>query len=209
MNLFHNEAPQHVLPYDGEAIYYGKILSRADVGNHLNFLLNDILWKNDEAVIFGKHIITKRKMAWYGDVAFAYTYSKVTREALLWTPQLLVLKDLVEKTSGNRYNSCLLNLYHDGDEGMAWHSDDEKTIKKNSAIASLTFGAERKFSFKHKVSKHTASVTLENGSLLVMQGSTQTNWLHQLPKTTKVAGLRINLTFRSMVVGKTADGFKS
>jgi len=92
-----------------------------------------------------------------------------------------------------------LNLYHDGDEGMAWHSDDEKTLAKNAAIASFSFGAERKFSFKHKHTKETVSLVLENGSLLVMKGATQTNWLHRLPPTKKIQEPRVNLTFRTIV----------
>jgi alkylated DNA repair dioxygenase AlkB len=109
------------------------------------------------------------------------------------------LKALVEEQTGEQFNSCLLNLYHNGNEGMTWHSDGEKELKKNGAIASLSFGAERKFSFKHKVTKQTVSVMLEHGSLLVMKGTTQTFWLHRLPPTTKVNTPRVNLTFRYMV----------
>lgn len=106
---------------------------------------------------------------------------------------------MVEKTSGVSFNSCLLNLYHNGEEGMAWHSDDERSLGKNTTIASLSFGAERKFCFKHKITKTTVSIMLGNGSLLVMKGATQTNWLHSLPKTKKVSSPRINLTFRNIV----------
>jgi alkylated DNA repair dioxygenase AlkB len=105
----------------------------------------------------------------------------------------------VEGKTGGTYNSCLLNLYHNGDEGMAWHSDDEKTLGENSAIASFSFGAERKFSFKHKQTKETVSMMLEHGSLLVMKGTTQTHWLHCLPKSKRITTPRVNLTFRTMV----------
>jgi alkylated DNA repair dioxygenase AlkB len=105
----------------------------------------------------------------------------------------------VEEYAEIKFNSCLLNLYHDGNEGMGWHSDDEKSIEKNSTIASLSFGAERKFSFKHKQTKQTISLVLEHGSLLMMKDATQTNWLHSLPKSEKVIGSRINLTFRKMI----------
>lgn len=189
----------NLLPYDGEVLYYGKIIAADRLNYYLQRLSEDISWKNDEAVIFGKHIITKRKVAWYGDAEYAYTYSNVTKQALLWTADLLVLKQLVEELSGTRFNSCLLNLYHDGDEGMAWHSDDEKSLGKNTTIASLSFGAERKFAFKHKTAKQSLSLVLENGSLLVMKGATQTHWLHRLPKTAKVTRPRINLTFRTIV----------
>ena len=106
---------------------------------------------------------------------------------------------MVEKETGETFNSCLLNLYHSGDEGMAWHSDGEKDLKKNGAIGSLSFGAERKFSFKHKETKETVSIQLEHGSLLVMKGATQTNWLHRLPPTKRINQPRINLTFRTIV----------
>jgi alkylated DNA repair dioxygenase AlkB len=150
-------------------------------------------------VIFGKHIVTKRKVAWYGDKNYDYTYSNTTKEALLWTDELIELKTLTEKLTGATYNSCLLNLYHNGNEGMAWHSDGEKMLAKNGSIASLSFGAERKFSFKHKVNKQTHSLILEHGSLLEMKGETQTNWLHRLPPTKTTQKPRVNLTFRTIV----------
>lgn len=116
-----------------------------------------------------------------------------------WTRELVNLKQIVEKLSNTRYNSCLLNLYHDGNEGIGWHSDDEKSIEDNSSIASVSFGAERKFSFKHKQSKKIISVLLEHGSLLLMKDTTQKNWLHSIPKSRKITLSRINLTFRRMV----------
>ncbi len=156
-------------------------------------------WKNDEAHIFGKHIITKRKVAWYGQQQFSYTYSHATKTALPFTRALLDLKKLVEEKTQATYNSCLANLYHNGSEGMAWHSDGEKDLKENGAIASLTLGAERKFAFKHKTTKETVAMTLEHGSLLVMKGVTQKHWLHRLPPTTKIHTPRVNLTFRTIV----------
>ena len=108
------------------------------------------------------------------------------------------LKKIAEQKTGVKYNSCLLNLYHTGDEAMAWHSDDEKELLKNGCIASFSFGAERKFMFKHKKNGHTISLNLENGSLLTMKDETQSFWLHRLTKTTKVNTPRVNLTFRIM-----------
>ena len=189
----------NLLPGDGIVHYYGKMMTSEESGAMAEALLNRIEWRNDEAVIYGKRIITKRKVAWYGDQPFSYTYSKTTKTALPWTPELLILKNLAEKHSGETYNSCLLNLYHDGSEGMAWHSDGEKDLRKNGAIASLSFGAERKFCFKHKHSGEKIDVFLEAGSLLVMKGETQTHWLHRLPPSTKIHQPRINLTFRTIV----------
>lgn len=192
-----------MLPYDGETLYYGPILNAAASHKYFEKLLESIAWENDQAIIFGKKIITKRKVAWYGEKAFPYRYSKVTKVALPWTKELLELKNLVEEKSGENYNSCLLNLYHSGEEGMAWHSDGEIDLKKNGAIASVSFGAERSFSFKHKTSKQNVQIFLEKGSLLVMKGTTQSHWLHRLAPTKKVKGARINLTFRTIVTSET------
>ncbi len=198
MDLFNDSKTSNLLPYGGTVNYYGKILNKLEADNYYLYLLNNIEWRNDEAVIFGKHIITSRKVAWYGDEEYEYTYSNITKKALPWTSELKALKKLAEELSGATFNSCLLNLYHNGDEGMAWHSDDEKKLKKNAAIASLSFGAERNFSFKHKKSKVRVSLILEHGSLLIMKDETQINWMHRLPPTTKVTRPRINLTFRSI-----------
>lgn len=199
MELFKRDPTQNLLPYEGEVNYYGRVLSQAQADYFLHELLHHITWRNDEAVIFGRHIITRRKVAWYGDKEFSYTYSNITRQALAWTEDLRKLKAIVEELTGTIFNSCLLNLYHNGDEGMAWHSDDEKSLGKDSTIASFSFGEERRFSFRHKKSKETISLPLEHGSLLVMKGTTQTNWLHSLPKSKKITGPRINLTFRTML----------
>lgn len=198
MDLFESIAgePHNLLPKNGIVNYYGILMSASDSDYYLERLLNNIKWKNDEVITFGKKIITKRKIAWYGDKPFSYTYSNTTKQALPWTDELLELKSLVEKKSGERFNSCLLNLYHNGSEGMAWHSDSEKELKKNGAIASLSFGAERKFSFKHRETKETVSLILQHGSLLIMKDETQEHWLHCLPKTTKIHLPRVNLTFR-------------
>lgn len=199
--MFTEDFPINILPKDGVTEYYGKVLDDAEAMHYYRELMRTIAWRNDEAVIFGKHFITKRKVAWYGDRDFSYTYSNTTKEALPWTPELMQLKELVERITGTEYNSCLLNLYHDGSEGMAWHSDDEKSLGKDTSIASLSFGAERKFSMKHRATKETISIMLESGSLLVMKDETQSHWLHCLPKTTRVQTPRINLTFRTMVNG--------
>jgi len=199
MDLFNPNPISNILPYDGEATYYGQVLTNERAQCYFEQLLQHIQWENDKAIIFGKLIITKRKVAWYGDKPFEYTYSKTTKLALPWSKELLELKEIVEKNTRETFNSCLLNLYHNGDEGMAWHSDGETDLKKNGAIGSLSLGADRKFSFKHKNTKQSVSIILEKGSLLVMKGTTQTNWLHRLPPTKKVKTPRINLTFRTII----------
>lgn len=201
MNLFNQAIDKHknLLPYEGTVNYYGKVFTKEQADLYLNELLQTIEWRNDEAIIFGKKIITKRKVAWYGEKAYEYTYSNITKHALPWTKGLLELKTLIEKETGESFNSCLLNLYHNGDEGMAWHSDEETDLKQNGAIASLSFGAERKFAFKHKKNKEKVELILEHGSLLVMKNTTQTYWLHRLPPTKKITRPRVNLTFRTIV----------
>jgi alkylated DNA repair dioxygenase AlkB len=198
LKLFEEDIEHNLLPHDGIVNYHGKIFSEKEANHFTKILLENIEWKNDEAIIFGKHIITKRKVAWYADEDLPYTYSNTTKHALPFTTTLLELKKIVEDKTGAQFNSCLLNLYHNGTEGMAWHSDDEKELVKNECIASLSFGAERKFMLEHKKTKETISIILENGSLLCMKGDTQTNWLHQLPKSVKIKQPRVNLTFRMM-----------
>ncbi|KGL64085.1 alpha-ketoglutarate-dependent dioxygenase AlkB family protein [Polaribacter sp. Hel1_85] len=198
MDLFSTETIKNILPFDGVTNYHGLVLNKKQCKFYYQKLMETIQFKNDEAIIFGKKIITKRKVAWYGESEYSYTYSKVTKTANIFTKELLELKEIIEKETGETFNSCLLNLYDSGAEGMAYHSDGEKMLKKDGAIASLSLGAERKFSFKHKENKQRIDIVLENGSLLVMKKGTQTNWLHRLPPTKKVNSPRINLTFRTI-----------
>ena len=190
---------KNLLNKNGIAFYFGKILTGPEDDRYFTKLLHAIAWQHDELILFGKRIITKREVAWYGDKGLNYTYSNITKTTLPWTPELLALKHLVENTTRASYNSCLLNLYHDGSEGMAWHADNEKELLNKGSIASLSLGAERRFVLKHKISKETVSVMLEQGSLLEMKGEIQDYWLHRLPPVSKVAAARINLTFRTIV----------
>ncbi len=187
------------LPSDGIVLDHGVIFSKEEAAQFLATLLTTLPWEQDELTIFGRKIITQRKTAWYGDLPYAYTYSHATKVALPWTPALNTIKEKVELISGESYNSCLLNLYHDGNEGMGWHSDDEDTIARDSAIASVSFGAARRFDFRHKKTGEKVQVMLENGSLLVMKGETQRFWQHSLPKSKRIAAPRVNLTFRRMI----------
>ena len=192
-------ANENLLPQDGTVNYFGKIIDHKTANHYFDQLLKNIAWQHDRAVIFGKMIVTKRKVAWYGDQDFSYRYSGTEKQALPWTNELLALKQLVEAKTRETFNSCLLNLYHSGEEGMAWHSDGETFLKKNGAIASLSFGAERRFLFKHKDTQEKVEILLEHGSLLVMQDCTQSYWLHRLPPMKKVKTARINLTFRTII----------
>lgn len=199
MTLFASTPIENILPYDGHTSYWPDFLTATEATASYEALLHSTEWKHDEAFIFGRHIITSRKVAWYGDGNFDYAYSKITRTALPWTTELESVRKRIEAICGVRFNSCLLNLYHNGTEGMAWHSDDEKCMGATPFIASLSLGAARRFSFKHKRSGEKIDILLAPGSLLTMKENTQTNWLHCLPKSARVQHPRINLTFRRFI----------
>lgn len=198
MDLFAPDPAANLLPRDGEANYHGPVFTPTEADDFFKILLAEIPWQHDETVMFGKHIVIARQVAWVADDGISYSYSGTTKRALPWTATLLTLREIVQNKTHATYNSCLLNLYQNGGEGMGWHSDSEKSLSENSSIAALSLGAERKFSFKHRQSKETVSILLENGSLLDMKGATQKNWQHQLPKSKRVTQSRISLTFRKM-----------
>jgi alkylated DNA repair dioxygenase AlkB len=190
--------PENLLPKDGVAIYYGVVFNEKEANQMCKELLDTIPWKQDEVVLFGKKIITKRKVAWYADAGITYTYAGVKKSGLQWTKALDGIKQKVEAITGASYNACLLNLYHEGEEGMGWHRDNEKEIVTESSIASISLGAARKFAFKHATTSERLQIELANGSLLNMKGSIQQHWYHSLPKTKRIKQIRINLTFRLM-----------
>lgn len=196
MHLFQKSDWENLLPYDGILLYIPHFLQAEESHRIFDSLIEEIEWRPDEAIVYGKHITTKRNVAWYAEKGFSYRYSGTTKTALPWSPLLLELKTKVELTSKEVFNSCLLNLYHDGSEGMAWHSDDETSLRPNSTIASVSFGAERIFRYKHKKTGDQVELQLEHGSLLLMKDVIQRHWLHSLPKAMKVKRPRINLTFR-------------
>ena len=189
----------NLLPKDGAVNYYGKIFTEEQSEIYYVKLLNEINWQHDVVKIFGKEITTKRKVAFLGDEGISYKYSGKNKIAEKWPKFILEIKSTVEQISGQKFNACLLNYYHNGSEAMSWHSDNEKEILKHSAIASVSFGAERKFGFKHNFSKEEISLMLEKGSLLIMKDETQIYWKHKLYTNAKITEPRINLTFRTIV----------
>ena len=191
----------NLLPKDGTVHYYGKIFTEEQSEIYYVKLLNEINWQHDVVKIFGKEITTKRKVAFLGDEGISYKYSGKNKIAEKWPKFILEIKSTVEQISGEKFNACLLNYYHNGSEAMSWHSDNEKEILKHSAIASVSFGAERKFGFKHNFTKEEISLKLENGSLLIMKDETQIYWKHKLYTNAKITEPRINLTFRTIVNG--------
>ena len=200
-----NTKTPNLLHQDGIALYYEKAIPENKIKQLFDELLHHISWENERVVMFGKEIITKRKVAFYSDPSIAYTYASRTKVGLPWKETLVTLKNMVESITKEKYNACLLNLYYNGEEAMGWHCDNEKEIVANSSIASLSIGASRKFSFKHKVTKETISIQLGNGSLLEMKGPIQQHWWHALPKSKKITESRINLTFRQMHTQKVMN----
>lgn len=198
MDLFPANPGLNLLPCDGIVNDHGRVLNQDQADHFFTALMERIPWRNDEVVIYGRRIVTARRVAWFGDDHLTYSYSGTTKHPAPWIPELRALKALIEDITGATFNSCLANLYENGTQGMAWHSDDEKSMRREHPIASLSLGAERKFSFKHKNQPLRQSLVLPHGGLLVMRGATQEHWLHSLPPSTRILAPRINLTFRIM-----------
>ncbi len=193
----HADPQVNLLPCDGIVNDYGSVFTdEADA--LLAWLLAEIPWQHDEIRLYGKRIVTARRIAWYGDDAFDYRYSGVNHRARIWTPPLRALRDRVDTLVGVHFNSCLLNRYEDGNQGMAWHSDDEAELGPETAIASVSFGATRKFAFRHRHTRQKVEMLLHHGQLIVMRGQTQAHWQHALMKSTRVTQPRVNLTFRTI-----------
>ena len=168
-------------------------------GNLLRELTEEIPWVQNKIKFYGKESLVPRLESWHGDEGISYTYSGIKMDAKPWTKNLLMIKESIEPIAQTTFNSVVINYYRDGKDRVAWHSDDEKELGKNPVIASVSLGAERKFKLRHKKYKENKlqhEVFLQNGSLLLMSGSTQHHWLHEIPRTAKPIGPRINLTFR-------------
>ena len=191
--------PKVILAKDGRAEYINHFYD-AEVSDSLfTNVLGSLTWESDQIFMFGRLVTTARKVAWVGDPDCLYTYSGVQKIPQAWTKELLQMKHKLEQLTGHTYNSCLLNLYHTGDEGMGWHSDNEKELDSTTPIASVSLGARRKFAFRHKQDKTTSSIFLEHGSLLIMHPPIQEHWHHSLLKTKTITSPRINLTFRKIL----------
>ncbi|MFV9550572.1 alpha-ketoglutarate-dependent dioxygenase AlkB family protein [Algibacter sp. PT7-4] len=177
--------------------YYPNFFNTEDSNLYLKNLLKTINWQQDTITVYGKKHLQPRLTAFYADNGKTYKYSNIIMQPHTFKNDLLKIKNKIETKLKIKFTSCLANLYRNGNDGNGWHADNEKQLGKNPIIASVTFGAERSFQFKHKTNKLLKTkLTLQHGSLLLMQGETQKNWLHQIPKTKKNIGKRINLTFR-------------
>ena len=184
---------------DSEISLYQKHFDSEIAANLLNDLTEEIPWQQNKIRFYGKESLVPRLESWHGDKGMSYTYSGIKMDAKPWTQNLLMIKESIEPIAKTTFNSVLINYYRDGKDRVAWHSDDEKELGKNPVIASVSLGAERKFKLRHKKYKENQlqhEVFLQNGSLLLMSGPTQHHWLHEIPRTAKPIGPRINLTFR-------------
>ena len=196
--LFRESKMGYDLP-DAEIEYFPEFFSREKSLNFLPQLLDTIKWKQNTIKMYGKENPVPRLESWYGDPGKSYAYSGIHMEPHTWTEELKEIKGSVEAEAETPFNSVLINYYRNGQDRVAWHSDDEKELGKNPVIGSVSFGAERTFKLRHKQYKENnlkQSIVLKNGSLLLMKGATQHHWMHEIPRTAKPIGPRINLTFR-------------
>jgi alkylated DNA repair dioxygenase AlkB len=193
--------PSNELMPDGEIIVDQNFFGELESDQLFNELRASLHWRQDKIKMFGKEVNIPRLTAWYGDQGKSYTYSGITMNPDGWTQTLLLIKTRVEKIVGLKFNSVLVNLYRNGKDYVSWHSDDEKELGKNPTIASVSLGATRRFLLRHKSNQalDTIEITLSHGSLLIMKGTTQHFWKHQIPKSSRVLTERINLTFRTIV----------
>ena len=201
-DLFAPNPTDNILPYDGRANDLGIIINDADL--LYDALLAELPWHADIVTLFGKTHVTTRQIVWMGGDSSSYHYSGHARQSIPWSESVFHVKQYVEKQLANigivaDFNSCLLNYYPSGSDGMGYHADDEKELGYQPIIAALSLGATRKFVFKHKKTQDKVELYLESGQLIVMHGDTQTYWKHTVTKTKSVAEGRISLTFRHML----------
>ncbi|MBK9460103.1 MAG: alpha-ketoglutarate-dependent dioxygenase AlkB [Sphingobacteriales bacterium] len=184
---------------NGEYIFYPNFFSKSESDMLLKSLHNNIIWKQESMNMYGKKIDFPRLTAWYGNNDKPYSFSGITLQPLPWTNEILIIKNKIDLIAKTEFNSVLLNLYRDGNDSISWHTDAEKELGINPVIASVNFGATRMFQLRHIKTKEKLEIELTHGSLLIMQGELQHFWQHQVPKTNKTVGERINLTFRVII----------
>ena len=187
---------------DGEIWLMRNFLNQKEAGKYFEILYSTIHFKLEQVKYYGKIFQVPRKTAWYGYEGLNYSYSGIKRSPEQWTKELMELKLKIEAVMpGHEFNSVLLNLYRDGNDKVGWHADDEREFGRNPTIASLSLGATRRFDIKHRTD-HDLSYKFEltPGSLIVMTGTMQHHWLHQVPAQKKVTKPRINLTFRKILL---------
>ncbi|MFD2561704.1 alpha-ketoglutarate-dependent dioxygenase AlkB family protein [Aquimarina rubra] len=197
MDLFASQnSPIQLKMPDGDVCYYPHFYDSNQADQLFKTLMETIQWQQDDIKVFGKVYKQPRLTALYASNKNTYTYSNITMTPHLFTDELLLIKEKIELVSSNTFTTCLLNLYRDGQDSNGWHADNEKELGPEPLIASVSLGEERWFHFKHRTKNLKQKILLQHGSLLIMRGKTQENWLHQIPKSKKITKPRINLTFR-------------
>ena len=191
--------PRELLPVDGSAILHEQFLHPNDADHAFRDLFETTPWESHDIIVFGQKHREPRLSTWHGDEGVRYTYSNLERIPIGWTPVLQRLRESCERVCGATFNSVLVNLYRDGNDGVGWHADDERENGPQPVIASLSLGASRRFDFQHRVLKRVESVQLNAGDLIVMSGASQSHWVHRIAKTKRQVGPRINLTFRKVI----------
>jgi alkylated DNA repair dioxygenase AlkB len=181
---------------NGEYQFYPFYFNKTEADYFLSNLLNSIEWIQESMNMYGKQVLFPRLTAWYGDIDKPYSFSGIKLNPHLWTDDLLEIKKRISAYTDVSFNSVLLNRYRSGNDSISWHTDAEPELGKNPVIASVNFGATRKFQLRHVITKEKLEIELMHGSLLIMQGELQHYWQHQVPKTSKPVGERVNLTFR-------------
>jgi len=182
---------------DADIEYHPGFFSVDEANRYFAALKATVAWRQDDITVFGKTYAQPRLTALYGNNGKPYSYSNITMHPNQFEGGLLEMKEKVDHEAGLTFTTCLLNLYRDGKDSNGWHADDEKELGENPVIASVSLGQERYFHLRHKEDKKLKhKILLEHGSLLLMKGATQHCWHHQIPKTTRKIGQRINLTFR-------------
>jgi len=184
---------------DAEIQYLPEFFPEKTSDRFLKTLIQKIDWRQNTIRLYGKKSLVPRLEAWYGDRGKSYSYSGIKMYPTPWIEEILEIKRAIEKHTQNTFNSVLINYYRNGKDRVAWHSDDEKELGQNPVIGSVSFGAERKFKLRHKNHKQNGlktEIKLKHGSLLMMKGETQHHWMHEIPRTSRLIGPRINLTFR-------------
>lgn len=189
---------KNLLPYDGHLEFIPSWLPEQEATSLFHILMSELVWQQEEIIMYGKLIKSNRKTAWYADSNMEYKYSGKSKTGMTWPPALNKIRNQLDRVTNTTFNGCLANLYHHGKEGMGWHADNEPEIVAGSTIASISLGATRRFQCRHRDTQETIEVMLTHGSLLLMTGTMQQHWKHQIPKMARVTDARINLTFRQM-----------
>jgi alkylated DNA repair dioxygenase AlkB len=192
-----NKSIHHFDLPDADVTFYENFFSESESTHFLKYLTDNILWQQHQIHLFGKSIAQPRLTSLYGNKS--YSYSGLSMKPHPYTETLLLIKNRIQDITEQDFTSVLLNLYRNGKDSVSWHSDDEKELGTNPVIASVSFGATRQFQLRHKTLKTKETIEFKGGSLLIMGGKTQECWENSIPKTDDEVGIRVNLTFRTII----------